>query len=631
MSNQFTEKAEQMVAVRRERITLIRRTHDIFCGLHGKGIKLIAGDNPGHTDTETFVSVPLEDDHADLIHKHEWQHIFMNSDLRAREKFVKEYVEEIRVGAPQIYVGPLENFLHMFVNGLDDLRVNDLWKRIYPQSAEDLENRWRHIILANRGFSDDLIIYCMAVGLGLRDHGQLPPSDWDPYLDVVKEGLTKVYGYGSLAPMVAAKFILDRIIKRVLGQFLKPVAPIPISPQPFTSPQPGGQGQSSGGPPAKRLGNPPINRRETTPAQQQAQQGMMNSQAAVLGQALYGAERSKALNFFKDAKKPEGEDPNYPKTAATVKAVMGATTHDQIQQVLNDSKLEVEKALQALLGKTRTLTADQRLLKGMEGKVFFRDFGPNDVEPYELQADDRYIIERLRNHFSHLMDKKRKRTSEEGSVLDTTAYIDFLTGNGDGEVFEEEHVQKGFTALILIDMSGSMKNEWEYVSRACKVLAKSLKFPFSHFEVWGFTGTAQGSVYMNRFLDPEKGYKIKEGEIWGTTPLHIAAEVAVRRLMQKAGTAQHLFIITDGVPMHATPKGEQRNPADLMRTVSSVVARGRKRGINTVGVVIGDAVPNGIADLMFSPGKWARVEEEEFFIGLVGLVQSAFTSYLKRR
>jgi len=415
---------------------------------------------------------------------------------------------------------------------------------------------------------------------------------------------------------VVTKFIMDRVLQKVLQQFLVQPSPIPLSKGPGTLPG------------TKRIGAPTINRRPTSQAQQDA---MVDSQTAVLRQALYGAERSKALGFFKDYKTPEGEDFNHQRTAAIVDAVLGATTTDQIQQVLASSKLEVEKAIQALLGKTRVLTNDQRLLKDIQGKVFFKDYGPGDVKPFELEPDDLSIIEALRNHFSRLMDKKRRTVSDSVSTLDTTAYLDFITGRGEAEVFEDDHVQKGFNSLILIDQSGSMQDRWPSVARACKVLDKSMKFPFSHFDVWGFTGTIEGNVYLNRFMDPEKGYEVEKGEIWGTTPLHIAAEVAIRRLSQRPGTAQHLLIITDGLPMHSSSKGEQKDTKELIVTVSKVLGRGRKRGVNTVSLVIGEDVPDKLADFMFSKGKWVRVDDEELYPTLVGMMQGAFVSYLKRR
>ena len=91
------------------------------------------------------------------------------------------------------------------------------------------------------------------------------------------------------------------------------------------------------------------------------------------------------------------------------------------------------------------------------------------------------------------------------------AYIDLLAGSGEGEVFEDEGVSKGFSALVLLDMSGSMESVWDDVSAACSVLARALKFPFSKFEVWGFNGNADGKVFLYRFLDPEKGYELKKG------------------------------------------------------------------------------------------------------------------------
>jgi hypothetical protein len=637
---QVAEVAEK----RRERLNLMRRTHDIFVGLSGKSIKLIAGNPPGHTDTETFISVPVEDDQVDLIHKHEWQHIFMGSDLRAREEFVKQYADKVLLSTPNVERMQLEIFLHMFVNILDDLRVNDLWKRPYPQSAEDIEERWRGIILQHKGYQQDLLMYSMAVGLGLKDSGQLIPSVWDKHLPLIREGISKIWGHGAPAPMIAVKIILDGLLNEVLQDFMAQQPQPNLMPSVGLAPPepPGGPGTGQGpqnGPgqvqSPKRLGGPSLNRREPSPQQQQASQGMQSAGTDLMWKAIVGTRHSKSLEFFRDTQKPEGADPNWWKTKAVAQAAMGAVTPDQVQKVLEDSKREVEQAIAALLGKTKKLSKDQKLIQGLEGRVQFRDLKPSDVEPFPLNPDDHALVLKLKNTFSRLMDKKRKSLSSSGTSINVPAYIDYLAGSGDDEFFDDEEPQKGFSALLLVDMSGSMNFFWEDVSRAAKVLAKSLKFPFSRFEVWGFSGDTKGQAFIHRFLDPEFGYQPKDDaskEFWGTTPLHIATEVAVRKLERAQGAAHHLFILTDGVPMHIGVSGSSSSRADLMASVARSIRRGRARGVNTMGIVLGAGIKDEFANVMFgSDRQWIRAENEvELFVALIALVQNAFVGYLKR-
>lgn len=636
-----------------EMLEILKRTHGIFVGIHGRDISLITCDPPGRTDTETFVAVPLEDQEADLVHKHEWQHIFFKSDLRARADFVKQYAARVLIGTAPAVSGPtgrapigtanavwsaeatnrqtaLEIFLHSFCNGIDDIRVASLWHQIYPHSAEQIEERWRKILLTTNRFRTDIILYAMGHGLGLTS-GQMSPSIWSKYDQVFIDNMNAVKGKGFPAVLVSARIILDHIIGDVMREFLPP------QPQNQSAPPPN-QGQAQPAPARLKAGRKSaINRPPPDPRfmPSQVAEGEKAKTDLISNMVEESKKTTKDTRFADTPEPPKTSDPNHKKTQQTVDAALGVSTQAQIDIVMANAQREMDAILATLQNQSSRLTNDQRLLQGLDGKARFWDVKPGMVNEQELLAEDIRLVATMRRTFLRLMDKSRRVLSDSGNELNPSAYIDLLLGNSDGDVFEEDESSKGFSALVLIDMSGSMKDKWVTVSRAAKSLAKALKFPFSDFEVWGFSSDRmQPAALIFRFQDVEKGYD-GNGVVgaWGLTPLHIAIDVAIRRMRQMPGSARHLFVLTDGMPTHV---GAQRGIAavhgDLVRDIGESVKKARQVGVSVIGLVIGGEVRDRDATTMFGHKKyWQRTGAKTLFSNMTGLVEKAFTGYLRGR
>ena len=198
---------------RQEAIDLLRRTHQIFCGIKGKDIALIPSNPPGRTDCESFISLPIEDPEAKLIHAHEWQHIFFHSNMRARQAFVDAYVGQLKQRVPneELWKNNVADFIHLFINALDDIRVCSLWELIYPLSAESVQDRWRYIISNSGRYKRDIVMLMMALGLGLRKP-TLERSEWDRYESLLLDASQKVARRGFLTCLLAARAVIDTII-----------------------------------------------------------------------------------------------------------------------------------------------------------------------------------------------------------------------------------------------------------------------------------------------------------------------------------------------------------------------------------------------------------------------------------
>lgn len=628
-----------------QQIDLIRRRHRIYSGIMGKDLNLLPSPQPGRTDCESYIGVPFEDEEAGLVHQHEWQHVFFRSDLRARNAFIEDYLNRIDAKHPGIFgtgLGKLSrsevaDFLHAFINGLDDIRVCSLWEDPYPQSAEDIQNRWRRILLGGKRYTDDITLYMMALGLGLRhEGGQLGGTKWRRYEKVLLDGVEKVKKKAFPACLIAARWVLDSIIDdmwdlhRLGAEAYRAGIPGPAQSLSTGAPSPA---LSSG------FGKPIVHREEEQKAPGKAEPMPTGTALLQFVQGHQGASRAMRTGIpgpLMDTNvEPTGPDPNYPHTRQVVNAAMGVSTNDQVQLLLAEAQVEIEKIIASLKGKTKQLSPDQRLLKGLEGHVEFFDVKPGDVDELRLEPEDGRAIEVLHQEFSRIRGRKRLQMSDSGSVLNPLAYIDLRTGSGDPDIFEEESTSKGFSAIILVDMSQSMLADWHSVARACKVLAKALKFPFSTLEVWGFSSNKNGVATIFRFLDVEKGYdgEVLKSRAWGLTPLHLTSEVAIRRLQALPSTSKHLFILTDGVPVHFSGRsGYVPNIEELITEMAYFIEEGRKKKVHTTGLVIGYSVDDSIADVMFGHRRfWNRVDSErgELFHTLVSLVRHSFVSHLK--
>lgn len=629
------------------RLDLIHRRHHIYNGIAGKELRLLSAMPPGRTDCDSYIAIPMEDEESGLIHQHEWQHIFFKSDLRARKLFVDEYLKRIESTTPNVFRPPLshgdprplwgevENFLFHFINCLDDLRVCSLWEDPYPQSAEDIQLRWKRILIGSKRYQQDITMYMMALGLGLKHgvDGQLGPSEWKRYEKILIDGTEKVKKVAFPACLIAARWILDSIFEDVIAlhqagaesfRIGPPEPAMRLTPRPDISPR-------YSAPALKNYieGKPPMDAAHTAPVS-------TTINAFMKGHAATNrtSNRMSSIHMMDtDVPPPSGPDPNYSYTRRVVDAAMGVSTQPQVQSMLEDAQQEIEQIIQSLSGRTKQLTPDEKMLQGLGDRVEFHDVEPQDVDVLELEPEDKRAVQVLHQQFSRLHGRKKSRMADEGE-LDPRAYIDLMMGSGGPDVFRSETTSKGFNSLVLIDMSGSMKSDWLIVARACKVLAEAMNFPFSKLEVWGFTSNSDGVAHIFRFKDVRRGYSGAklESQVWGMTPLHLATSVSVRRMVAASGSSKHLVIISDGIPMHITHHGFTPNVEDLIFSMAAYVEEGRRKKVHTSGLVIGSGVPDDVADVMFGHRKyWSRVKDGqgELFHSLVTLVKDAFVQYLR--
>jgi hypothetical protein len=177
--------------------------------------------------------------------EHEWQHIIFKSDLAARKVFVDLYAEQLVKTAPNVDEDELKQFLHLLVNAFDDIRVNSLWEKVYPGSAQAIWERWRFYTLKmGDAVNSSFLAYIFAVAFGLPTDQQ---GDFEAMRPVVEWAAQKVRYRGFANMLIDVKVVIDRCMGTLLAR-IPPPPPKGMQPPPPPSLTPPQQlPQTSGG------------------------------------------------------------------------------------------------------------------------------------------------------------------------------------------------------------------------------------------------------------------------------------------------------------------------------------------------------------------------------------------------
>lgn len=168
---------------------------------------------------------------ADQIYRgfeHEWQHIIFKSDLALRRLFCAEYANQLSKQAPHVDVDEIQNFLSLLVNAFDDIRVNSLWEKIYPGSANAIWARWRNFVDAmGDSVNTSFLSYIFAVAFQMPTD---PQGEFEPLRPVVEWAAQKVKYRGFANMLVDIRIVVDRCMGALLAR---------VPPKPADDPQQG--------------------------------------------------------------------------------------------------------------------------------------------------------------------------------------------------------------------------------------------------------------------------------------------------------------------------------------------------------------------------------------------------------
>ena len=641
-SDSSTDSLEARVRAAQKRAVAFK-TVETFGGITNRRLWLRdSGDGGGATDGHA-IHAPFADPDFYQIVEHEIGHILFQSNSLARKKFLEEYCEKVaavtqRAGV-QVNMGGFSKMLGNIIGILEDHRTNSLWGLLYPGSYMKIQERNKvHAENALQTVNRSFLAYMLVVHAGL----DAPASPFVKYRPYVLEALRKVEKKGFGATLLATKWLVTQLVSELVRE--QTGQPSPQAPQNVTDydPQaavkqmlPGGGGGSSGDGSDPQSGGggdgwypPPVS-------------GDLQTRS----NALDDLEKMSRADDYKDDK-DDFTDPKFPsrQELAEADAVSDQVTDidandpSQMDAFMGQSEQEMQQIVDAAASAVRQqMTEDDWTKRDAMAKVVFTDVKTSDVDTtLEISPDDRDAIKRLRSQFFRVMGRTRTALSDTGTKVDIQAYIQARANGVLGECFEHEVRGQGFKSVVLLDRSGSMHGDkTRQAERACRIVARSTRFPFVDLNVWGFKSTDNGQVDIDRFDRMMDTYTTKKSHVGGVTPLHIAVRLGVRYL-EGGPEAKQLIVLTDGFPIYSRRDGRDFPTWQLMMYVRDEVLRARRHGIGVTCLFIGhgsgsyDVTPKQMHFMFGGRRNWGMLEPNRLGDGLIKAVSSSFINYLRK-
>jgi len=597
------------------------KTVATFAGLAQRKLWLKEGNFPS-TDGHEILA-PFKNPFFYRIVEHELAHILFQSSIEGKVAFIRLYVEQVKKSfalqgqaLEDHHADHLKELLSVIIGILEDARVESLWALLYPGSFIEMQAMHKHMVLKFIGRAH----LCPSTYLCVVSAKVEPPTGPYDYLrPAMEEALLKVERRGFAATLAVSKWLMQ--------QFVSEIA------QPRRAPQ-NPQTQSLAAQALQRLKNrTSTTPEEAPPPEDRAVLKDAGARSRAFEKLLEVMGCPSALYSWRDdvkpTKYPTKEEREKGQKVADFVSTLDTKDAGKLEEFLASSGTKmaevVERAMKTL---GQQMEHDGWISKNAYGKVNLKDVG---VRKSEMPAlEDRGSVQRLRSVFYRVLGRRRYTLHDSGSEIDVSAYIEGLVSRQSVPCFRTEQSGRGFKALVLLDRSGSMGGaKSEQAERACRTLEASLLFPFVDFHVWGFQSLKMGEIDISRFRPGRLNFSSDEAKVAGATPLHLALRVAVR-FMEQGNEAKHLILITDGAPTHATRTINRFSTQSLLTHARSEIRHARRSGMSVTGIIIGDEMKDSQLSFMLgAPANWRRMKTERLGEGLVQIVASSFTKYLR--
>lgn len=634
------------------------KTVETFGGITKRRLWLRdSGDQSGATDGHA-IHAPFTDPDFYRIVEHEISHILFQSNSLARKKFLEEYcakVEQVTQKAGvRVNVAGFRKMMSAIIGILEDHRVNSLWGLLYPGSYMQIQERNKvHAETAVPHVDRSLLAYMLTLHAGMDAQ-----SNFSKYKPFIQEAFRKVERKGFGATLLATKWLVTQLVSELIreqtGQSSPQAPPQVQNYNPQAAIQallPGGGGggsqSSQGGQQQQQDGgtNGPQDPNALDPDQDGWYPPPVGGDLQTRSNALDKLEQMADADNHEDDK-DDFQDPKFPSRqelsdadqVADEVTSIDANDQSQMDDFMGRSEQEMQNIVdEAARAMRQQMTEDDWTKRDAMAKVVFTDVRSKDIaDTIDITPDDRNAIKRLRAQFFRVMGRTKTALSDSGTKIDLQAYIQARAAGQIGECFEHEVRGQGFKSVILLDRSGSMYGEkTQQAERACRIIARSTRFPFVDMNVWGFKSTDTGQVDIDRFDRMMDSYTTKRSCVGGVTPLHIAVRLGVRYL-EGGPEAKHLFVLTDGFPIYSRRDGRDFPTWQLMMYVRDEVLRARKHGIGVTCLFIGhgygsyDVTPKQMRFMFGAPKNWAMLEPQRLGDGLIRSVSKSFINYLRK-
>lgn len=603
------------------------KTVATFAGLTQKKIWLKDGLTPMTDGHE--IQAPFKDPYFYRLVEHELAHILFESNVTAKRLFIEQYIGATQSALVRNKLPLLDDDQHRALKTLlgtvvglvEDARVESLWGLLYPGSYRLMQAMAKARIpskllsYAHRSLETYLII--AATGIAVV------PGQFSKYEGVLKQALKMVEYRGFTATLVVSKWLITKLVDEALKprERLKEQQKLaPVFAQ-----------QALGAPGAAP---PPPGDDEDVPMQAPAPLTMADLQARrqALSKVLETGDNtlstlSSIPGDWGEKKFPPGAH-EISEAKRMVKAAMDLKpTKETMDEFLGRSEKKMRERVEEILEALgRQEEVDGWITKNALAKVNLKDVRGSSA--VALSTEDNAAMNRLRSLFFRVLGRRKYTLHEAGTSIDVPAYIASKLSGFPEPCFRVDDPGRGFKVMVLLDRSSSMKGtKTDQAERACRIVSQALRFPFVEFHVWGFQ-SHNSALNLTRFDRATLSFTNKDSQVGGHTPLHIALRVATR-FMTMGDEAKQIIIITDGWPSHSSAKGKWATKT-LQRFVREEVRTARRIGMNVTGVVIGkDMSDEGLSFMLGPPTNWKRMDKHKLGAGLVQVVSSSFTKYLR--
>jgi len=641
------------------------RTTGIFAGLMKRELWLKQADS-GSTDCERWVFVPLHEPEAYIVTCHELSHNYFESNMLARDLFVKEYTERLllkykRSGSPLVlqplFPEKLKTVLHFLVNVFDDERCCALWGRIYPGDETMTRTRWRRLtrqMIAQGRAEREFFPYAFAVAEGVADEVKDPKPEFLAIRDVLEDAFREVRYADFQGCLIITRKTLDRIINVLLDDMDDPPASPSTGGMQMNKAQSlvasalddaddaadGDSDDASDGQQGQPADDKQGGQAKPDPDQldkdRASMLGYFCSSLAGAGDDDLGQDGTERYDDAKPLKRKAGRRQEIAKAWSIVNQSMDVDPmdSDDVQSYMDMGAQDMQRKIDAARDYVKCIEKDDWLSKESKCKVVFHDVDDSELGlPVQLTPQERAAAESMKVGFIRILGAQRADLDTAGDDLDIDAVIARKFDPTIVELFNVTDPASGFYSLLSCDASISMRGSpFEAVERAETMLRRGMDFPFVEIEKWAWTQLRDGQVDLFR-IDPAASGSFADREgTWGYTPLHEAIRVSARQCML-TNKVRRCFVLTDGMPVYTGHGGSPFAAEQLVRFAAQNAAMARRNNVGLFGLVIGHAIDDKAMDLIFGGRRfWRRAPEVgDTAPALVDLVTEQFNHWLRTR
>jgi len=208
---------------------------------------------------------------------------------------------------------------------------------------------------------------------------------------------------------------------------------------------------------------------------------------------------------------------------------------------------------------------------------------------------------RVEQEFRRLISTETRRRAESGSRVDVRAAIRRLAGDASvTEVYERvETDATGDRGVgVALDMSSSMRGSELQAKAAVAAFAKAVEAVGDQLVATGFSSRSARLI-----TGPEERFQcwhLDTVQASGGTPTAAGVDDVLNLLSATHASEQLLIVVTDGKPTKMLNSDQY---SDAVNEVAAMVDRARERGVDVIGVGIGEFSERSMA-AMFGEGAF---------------------------